>query len=66
MSRDTGRTVYRRASDHKWVDKRNVAGRSFTFETQADAMASGREKLVNAGGGELTVMGRNEIGRAHV
>lgn len=59
MSKDTNRTVYRRASDHKWVDKRNGADRGFTFDTQAAAMASGRAKLVNAGGGELTVMGRN-------
>lgn len=59
MSKDNDRTIYRRPSDHKWVDKRNDAGRGFTFDTQAEAISSGREKLVNCGGGELTVKGRN-------
>lgn len=57
MSKD--RTVYRRPSDRKWVDKRNDADRGFLHDTQAAAIASAREKLVNAGGGELTVMGRD-------
>lgn len=59
MGNDTNRTVYRRASDRKWIDKRNSADRGFAFDTQAKAMASGRAKLVNSGGGELTVMGQN-------
>lgn len=59
MSKGTDRTVYRRASDQKWIDKRNDASRGFTFDTQGDAIASGREKLTNAGGGELTVKGRD-------
>lgn len=59
MSNDNDRTVYRRPSDKKWVDKRNGATRGFTFETQAAAITSSREKLVNAGGGELTVKGRD-------
>lgn len=59
MSKDKNRTIYRRSSDNKWVDKRNDAGRGFVFDTQAAAIASGREKLVNAGGGELTVKGRD-------
>lgn len=59
MSNDNDRTVYRRPSDKKWVDKRNDATRGFTFETQAAAITSSREKLVNAGGGELTVKGRD-------
>lgn len=59
MSKDKDRTVYRRPSDNKWVDKRNGADRGFVFGTQADAIASGREKLSNAGGGELTVKGRD-------
>ena len=41
------------------MDKRNSAGRGFVFDTQKDAIASGREKLVNVGGGELTVKGRD-------
>jgi len=59
MSKDKDRTIYRRPSDNKWVDKRNGAGRGFVFDTQMAAIASGREKLVNAGGGELTVKGRD-------
>ena len=59
MSKDNDRTIYRRPSDSKWVDKRNDASRGFTFDTQAAAIASGREKLVNSGGGELTVKGRD-------
>lgn len=59
MSKVNDRTIYRRASDQKWIDKRNDASRGFAFDTQADAIASGREKLTNAGGGELTVKGRN-------
>ena len=59
MSKDTDRTIYLRASDKKWVDKRNTAERGFTFDTQAEAISSGREKLINAGGGELTVKGRD-------
>lgn len=59
MGKDTDRTIYRRPSDNKWVDKRNNAERGFTFDTQAAAISSGREKLGNAGGGELTVKGRD-------
>lgn len=59
MSKGDDRTVYRRASDNKWIDKRNDAHRGFSFNTQADAIASGRKKLINSGGGELTVKGRN-------
>lgn len=59
MSKDKDRTIYRRPSDNKWVDKRNDATRGFVFDTQAAAIASGREKLVNSGGGELTVKGQD-------
>lgn len=59
MSKDNDRTIYRRPTDNRWVDKRNDASRGFTFDTQAAAIASGREKLVNSGGGELTVKGRD-------
>ena len=59
MSKDKGRTIYQRSSDNKWIDKRNDVERGFVFETQAAAIASGREKLVNAGGGELTVKRRD-------
>lgn len=59
MSKGRDRTIYRRPSDNKWVDKRNDADRGFVFDTQAEAIISGREKLTNAGGGELTVKGRD-------
>lgn len=59
MNKDKDRTIYRRPSDNKWIDKRNDATRGFVFDTQAAAVASGREKLVNSGGGELTVKGRD-------
>lgn len=59
MSKDRDRTVYKRSSDSKWVDKRNDATRGFVFDRQADAIASGRDKLINSGGGELTVKGRD-------
>lgn len=64
MSKDTDRTIYRRASDHKWVDKRNGADRGFVFDTQSEAIQSGRKKLINAGGGELTVKGRDGLIRS--
>ena len=59
MSKDKDRTIYRRPSDNKWVDKRNDAERGFVFDTQSEAIASARDKLINAGGGELTVKGRD-------
>ena len=59
MTKHTDRTVYRRPSDNKWIDKRNDADRGFVHDTQAEAIASGRERLINSGGGELTVMGRD-------
>lgn len=64
MSKDTNRTVFRRASDKKWVDKRNDASKGFVFDTQKEAIASGKEKLINAGGGELTVKGRDGMIRS--
>ena len=64
MSKGRDRTIYRRPSDNKWVDKRNDASRGFVFDTQAAAIASGREKLINAGGGELSVKGRDGLIRS--
>ena len=46
------RTIYRRPSDNKWVDKRNDASRGFVFDTKPAAIASARKKLINAGGVE--------------
>lgn len=59
MSKKVDRTVFRRASDKKWVDKRNSASRGFVYDTQAAAIAAGRKRLVNAGGGEQIIMGVN-------
>lgn len=58
MSKGRDRTISRRP-DGQWEDKRNDAGRGFIFDTQAEAINSGREKVTNAGGGELTVKGRD-------
>lgn len=33
MSKDIDRTVFRRASEKKWVDKRNDASKGFLFDT---------------------------------
>ena len=44
MSKGTDRTVFRRVSDKKWIDKRNAAQRGFAYDAQAQAIASGREK----------------------
>lgn len=64
MTKDNDRMVYQRASDKKWIDKRNSADRGFVHDTQADAIQSGKEKLINAGGGELSVKGRNGLIRS--
>ncbi len=64
MSKDTDRTIFRRASDKKWVDKRHDASKGFVFDTQKEAIASGKEKLINAGGGELTIKGRDRLIRS--
>lgn len=59
ISKGSDRTIFRRPDDNRWVDKRNDASRGFVYDTQAEAIASSREKLMNAGGGELTVKGRD-------
>lgn len=43
MSKDTDRTVYRRASDKKWVDKLNDASKGFVFLT-----VKGRDGLIRS------------------
>lgn len=59
MSKGRDRTVYRRSSDNKWIDKRNDTDRGFAFDTQRDAINSAHGKITNAGGGEVTVKGVN-------
>ena len=56
---DNDRMVYRRASDQKWIDKRNSASRGFAYDTQAEAAAAGKQRLLNSGGGDLTIKGRD-------
>lgn len=53
------RMVYRRASDQKWIDKRNGASRGFMHDTQADAASAAKQHLLNSGGGDLSIKGRN-------
>jgi hypothetical protein len=61
---DNDRMVYRRASDRKWIDKRNGATRGFVHDTQAAAAASSKAHLINSGGGDLTIKGRNGLIRS--
>jgi len=61
---DNDRMVYRRASDRKWIDKRNGATRGFVHDTQAAAAASSKAHLINSGGGDLTMKGRNGLVRS--
>jgi len=61
---DNDRMVYRRASDRKWIDKRNGATRGFVHDTQAAAAASSKAHLINSGGGDLTMKGRNGLIRS--
>lgn len=43
---DNDRMVFRRASDQKWIDKRNGAERGFVHDTQAAAAASAKQHLL--------------------
>ena len=56
---DNDRMVFRRASDQKWIDKRNGAERGFVHDTQAAATASAKQHLLNSGGGDLAIKGRD-------
>ena len=52
------RTVYRRAEDKKWVNKRDDSERaSSTHDTQEAAAREATTNLKNQGGGELTTKG---------
>jgi len=60
MAGSNGRTVYRRSSDDKWVNKKNGNSQaSSVHDTQKDANAAAREMLQNSGGGELTTKGKD-------
>jgi len=59
MSKKNDRSVFRRP-DGTWVNKLNEADRASSLHTtQSDAESAAREMLHNAGGGELTTMGRD-------
>ena len=63
MSKGRDRTVFHRPDG--WVNKRNDAERaSSVHETQAEAVSAARENLINQGGGELTIQGRNGLIRS--
>lgn len=58
MAKSNDRTVYRRPSDGKWVNKKNGnSNASSLHDTQKEANASAKEMLQNSGGGELTTKG---------
>lgn len=56
---DNDRTVFRRAGDQKWIDKRNGGSRGFVHDTQAEAAAAAKQHLLNSGGGDLSIKGLN-------
>ncbi len=59
MSKKTDRSVYRR-SDGTWVNKQHGnSNASSVHDTQKAATEAARNMLVNQGGGELNVHGRN-------
>ena len=59
MSKKTDRSVYRR-SDNSWVNKQHGNSKASSIhDTQKAAMEAARDMLVNQGGGELNVHGRN-------
>lgn len=56
---ENDRSVYRN-KDGKWVNKRHGATRAGGLhDTQLKAENSARQMLLNSGGGELNVHGRN-------
>jgi hypothetical protein len=59
MSKRQDRNVYRR-DDGQWANQRQQASRaSSVHTTQTGAIAAARDNLVNQGGGEMTVHGRD-------
>lgn len=60
MSKDRDRTIYRRKSDGKWVNKRDDSSKASSLhDTQKEAENAGRKNLQNQGGGELKIKGRD-------
>ena len=59
MNKGQSRMVYRR-SDGKWVNKRNDTDRATGLhDTQRAAAQEAKQNLINQGGGELTIQGRD-------
>ena len=59
MSKKQDRMVYRN-SDGDWVNKRNSVLRAATLhQTQKEAEEAAKAMLRNAGGGELTIKGKD-------
>lgn len=57
MSKKQDRTVYK-TPDDKWADKRNSASRpAELYDTQKEALAAAKARLIKAGGGELITKG---------
>ena len=59
MSKANDRMVYKRGNE--WVNKANGNERiSTSHSTQHEAINSARNMLINSGGGELTIKGKNQ------
>lgn len=60
MSKANDRMVYKRGNE--WVNKANGNERiSTSHSTQHEAINSARNMLINSGGGELTIKGKNQL-----
>ena len=60
MSKANDRMVYKRGNE--WVNKANGNERiSSSHSTQREAINSARNMLINSGGGELTIKGKNQL-----
>jgi hypothetical protein len=59
MSKKTDRTVYQKPNGD-WANKRNSASKAASLHpTQKEAANAARENLQNAGGGDLTIKGKD-------
>lgn len=64
MPNKNNRTIHQR-DDGSWANKRNETSRaSGLHQTQAEAIQEARGMLEKAGGGELTIMGRDGLIRS--
>lgn len=64
MSKPTDRMVYQRP-DKLWANKANHADKPKSLHTtQSEAAAAAKAILLNQGGGELTIKGRDQLIRS--